>query len=144
MLLSCCPSCPSQGTGHPALPAGLHGVSSTCRKCQRSPCLFPFSKVLPKHSAQISSKSPQDVLSREDGLHGWKATKLMEPEFPFLSSFTLKWDVWWVGPGCSSGGRCSVLTLQPLSLQTLLGARGLRSQIPVWIPAQVQGVSVLN
>lgn len=66
-----------------------------------------FSKVLPKHSAQVSSIEPQDVLIREDGLHDWEATKLMEAELPFLSCFTLKWDVWWVGLGFSSGGKCS-------------------------------------
>lgn len=98
----------------------LAGHRTACSPCWTPSCSLLHLEEMPNVTMPVSLlqsaaqtfstnkfQKPQDVLSREDGLHDWEATKLMEPEFPFLPCFALKWDVWWVSFGCSSGGRCS-------------------------------------
>ena len=84
---------PHTGKGQCALTVGPlpRRPPSTRRKWQTS-CPFLFSKVLPKQATQMSSKKTQDGLSREDSLHDWEAAKLIEPKFPFLSCFALRFD----------------------------------------------------
>lgn len=87
-------SAPRRGRGQRALTVGPRPrrPPSARRKWQMLSCLFLFSKVLPKQATQMCSKKTQDGLSGEDSMHDWEAAGLIEPKFPFLSCFALRFD----------------------------------------------------